>query len=704
MKFTERLRKGWNAFTGRSVEETWDTSLGQSYGSRPDRFIFTRGNERSLVTTALNRIAVDCAAVDIKHVRCDLDGRYLEDIKNSGLSECLTLEANMDQTSRMFIQDVVMSLLDEGSVAIVPTDADINIQNDSFDCYTLRTGRVVTWYPGNVKVDIYNERTGHREQIIVPKKSTAIIENPFYQIMNQPNSTMQRLVRKLALLDRQDETNTSGKLDMIIQLPYIIKTEARREQAEKRRKDIEMQLSSSQYGIAYTDGTEKITQLNRSIESQIQKEIEYLTDQFLSQLGLTKEILNGTADEKAMLNYQSRIIEPIMSAIIEEMRRKFLTKTARTQGQNIMMFRDPFKLVPVNDIAEIADKFTRNEIMTSNEIRQAIGMVPSEDPRADELRNSNLSESSQDVEARLAEEQGYDEMAQAAIGTSKPRYLSADEYEEYLSHHGILGQKWGKRNGPPYPLDSGDHSALEKKLNNFKDTIKSKLSDKNKDLQYKYNHRDPMTDAIRNSLKTVDDKEYTDDELVEKWNQWVETRDPKNPGTFNDFLENNGYRIHDTPETVYSKLKVGDTSTVQLKDIEDKLYENYMQYPEDFIPNYDNMSDKELTQEVYDKGFKKYLNSLGKENMKEILEDYHYEFSDSTNKSSKTDKYVQVMLNNAKKDGMYDMEFLETIQNTNLLDSNSNDIYKEYEKYLKNPEDYMTSDENYRRLMKSYPV
>lgn len=444
MKFTERLRKGWNAFLGNDTQEYAIKDYGISYGSRPDRVTFTKGRERSLVTTVLNKISVDCASVDIRHVRVDLDGRYLEDITDSGLSECLTLEANMDQTARAFLQDVVMSLLDEGCIAILPTDASRDIQNDSFDVYTMRTAKIIQWYPEYVKLDVYNERVGKRVQITSPKKSIAIIENPFFAIMNQPNSTMQRLIRKLALLDKQDEHQTSGKLDMIIQLPYIIKTEARREQAEKRRKDIEKQLSDSTYGIAYTDGTEKITQLNRTIESQIQKEIEYLTDEFLSQMGMTREILNGSANEEVMLNYQNRIIEPILSAIIEEMRRKFLTKTARSQGQSIKFFKEPFKLVPVTEIAKIADTFTRNEIMTSNEIRQAIGMVPADDPRADELRNSNLSESNAEVEQRMGEEAPPEEMAQSAIGTSKPRYLSNDEYEEYLSHSGMSKKKLTK--------------------------------------------------------------------------------------------------------------------------------------------------------------------------------------------------------------------------------------------------------------------
>lgn len=393
--FGSRLKHAWNVF--RSRDPTADfRDTGASYYYRPDRPKFTRGNERSITTSVLNRIALDVSAIDIRHVRLDENGRFLEEI-NSGLNNCLTLSANMDQTGRAFKQDVVMSMLDEGCVAIVPTDTTTDPKvTDSYDVETMRVGKIIQWRPRHVQVRIYNEQTGNKEEIWLPKKMVAIVENPLYAVMNEPNSTMQRLVHKLGLLDITDEQTASGKLDLIIQLPYVIKTDARRQQAENRRKDIEMQLAGSKYGIAYTDGTEKITQLNRSLENNLMKQVEYLTNQLYSQLGITQTILDGTADEKTMLNYYSRTIEPIVSAIADEMKRKFLTKTARTQNQSIEFFRNPFKLVPVNDIAEVADKFTRNEIMTSNEIRQIVGMKPSDDPKADELRNSNIAETKED--------------------------------------------------------------------------------------------------------------------------------------------------------------------------------------------------------------------------------------------------------------------------------------------------------------------
>ena len=393
--FGSRLKHAWNVFRSRDpTSEFMDT--GASYYNRPDRPRFTRGNERSITTSVLNRIALDASAIDILHVRLDKNGRFLEEI-NSGLNNCLTLSANTDQTGRAFKQDVVMSMLDEGCVAIVPTDTTINPKvTDSYDVETMRVGKIIQWRPQHVQVRLYNVHFFFTEEIWLPKKMVVIVENPLYAVMNEPNSTMQRLIHKLGLLDITDEQTASGKLDLIIQLPYVIKTDARRQQAENRRKDIEMQLAGSKYGIAYTDGTEKITQLNRSLENNLMKQVEYLTNQLYSQLGITQTILDGTADEKTMLNYYSRTIEPIVSAIADEMKRKFLTKTARTQNQSIEFFRNPFKLVPVNDIAEIADKFTRNEIMTSNEIRQIVGMKPSDDPKADELRNSNIAETKED--------------------------------------------------------------------------------------------------------------------------------------------------------------------------------------------------------------------------------------------------------------------------------------------------------------------
>lgn len=390
-----RLRHAWNAFRNRDPTVNYEDG-GASYYRRPDRIHLTRGNERSLVTSVYNRIALDVAAIGIKHCKVDENGRYLYDMK-SELNNCLNLSANQDQTGRAFIQDVVMSMLDEGCVAIVPTDTTLNPkETQSYDILSMRTGKIIQWRPQQVQIRLYNESTGKKEEIWLPKKSVAIVENPLYAVINEPNSTMQRLMRKLSLLDVTDEQTASGKLDLIIQLPYVIKTDARRQQAENRRKDIEMQLAGSKYGIAYTDGTERITQLNRSVENNLMKQVEYLTNLLYSQLGVTQAVLEGTADEQAMLNYYSRTIEPIVSAIVDEMKRKFLSKTARTQLQTITFFRDPFKLVPINNIADIADKFTRNEILTSNELRQIIGMKPSKDPKADELRNSNISQSKDD--------------------------------------------------------------------------------------------------------------------------------------------------------------------------------------------------------------------------------------------------------------------------------------------------------------------
>ena len=398
MGLMDRIQRGWNAFRNRDPTSQY-RDIGSSYSIRPDRVRFTRGNERSIVTSIYNRIAMDVAAVDIKHCRLDDNERYISEI-NSGLNSCLNLEANIDQTGRAFKQDIVMSMFDEGCVAIVPVDTSLNPNvTNSYDILSIRTGKILEWYPEHVKVRVYNEKKGKKEEIILPKRMVGIIENPLYAVINEPNSTMQRLIRKLSLLDITDEQTASGKLDLIIQLPYIIKTEARRQQADQRRKDIEMQLSGSKYGIAYTDGTEKITQLNRSVENNLLKQIESLTATLYSQLGITQAILDGTADEQQLLNYNSRTVEPILAAIVDEFKRKFLTKTARSQGQSILFFRDPFKLVPVNNIADIADKFTRNEILTSNEIRQIIGMKPSDDPKADQLVNSNISQSKDSVES-----------------------------------------------------------------------------------------------------------------------------------------------------------------------------------------------------------------------------------------------------------------------------------------------------------------
>lgn len=399
LNLSTRLAHAWNAFTSR--DPTQYIITGPGYSSRPDRPRLSRGNEKSIVTSIFNRIALDVSSVNIKHCRLDKNGRYVENV-DSGLNNCLNLEANKDQTGRAFIQDAVLSMLDEGCVALVPVETTIDPKNsNSYQIDSMRTGKITEWYPDMVRVRLYNDRTGEKGEILLPKNQVAIIENPLYVVINEYNSTMQRLIRKLSLLDVTDEQTASGKLDLIIQLPYVIKTETRRAQVERRRKDIIDQLAGSQYGIAYTDGTEKITQLNRSLENNLLKQVEYLTNMVYSQLGITQSVLDGTADEKTMLNYMNRTVEPIISAIVDELKRKFLTKTARSQLQSIVYFRDPFRLVPVNDIAEIADKFTRNEIMTSNEIRQIVGMQPSKDPKADKLVNSNISQSKQDMSQTL---------------------------------------------------------------------------------------------------------------------------------------------------------------------------------------------------------------------------------------------------------------------------------------------------------------
>ena len=393
--FISRLKSGWNAFRNRDPTGAYTQNIGPSYSFRQDRNRFSRGNERSIVVSVYNRIAMDAAAISMKHVQLDENGRFSSEV-NSGLNNCMNLEANIDQTGRAYMQDLVQSMLDEGCVADIPveTDKDPNL-TESYQIRSMRTGKILDWYPRHVKVRVYNEESGQKEDIILSKKNIGIIENPLYAVMNEPSSTMQRLIRKLNLLDAIDEQSGSGKLDLIIQLPYSVKSDLRKKQAEQRREDIIDQLKGP-FGIAYTDGTEKIVQLNRPIENNLMKQIEYLTSQLYSQLGITQTIMDGTADDKTMLNYYNRTIEPIVAAIADERKRKFLSKTARTQGQSIMFFRDPFKLVPVNDLAEIADKLTRNEIATSNEIRQVIGWKPSDDPKADELRNSNISQAKQE--------------------------------------------------------------------------------------------------------------------------------------------------------------------------------------------------------------------------------------------------------------------------------------------------------------------
>lgn len=397
MDLGSRLKHAWNAFLNRDPPRNFGGYAG-GYSYRSDRVRLTRGNERTFVTSVYNRISMDCSAITIQHVRLDDNGRF-DSVIDSGLNACLNLEANLDQTGRGLVQDIVMSMLDEGVVAVVPVETDYDpSMSSSYRIYSMRVGKVLEWYPEHVRVRLYNDKTGQKEELVLPKKTVALIENPFYAIMNEPNSTMQRLIRKLSLLDVVDEQAGAGKLDLLIQLPYVVKSEARREQANRRRREIEEQLRDSKYGIAWTDGTERVTQLNRSLENNLLKQIEYLTNMFYSQLGITLEIMNGTADEAAMTNYYNRIVEPIVSAITDEMKRKFLTRTARSQGQSILFFRDPFKLAPIGTVAEMADKFTRNEIMSSNEFRQVIGLKPSKDPRADELSNKNLNQSPDEIQ------------------------------------------------------------------------------------------------------------------------------------------------------------------------------------------------------------------------------------------------------------------------------------------------------------------
>lgn len=406
---TSRLKHAWNAFLNRDPTNYGAYYMGSSYSTRPDRARFSRGHERSIVTAVYSRIALDVSNITIQHVRLDENGRFLQAIP-SGLNTCLTSSANIDQTGRAFILDVVISMLDEGCVAIVPIDTTDNPrETGSYDINTMRTGKIIEWFPRHVKVQVYNDQTGLKEDVIMSKDEVAIVENPLYSVINEPNSTMQRLIRKLNILDSIDEQSGAGKLDLIIQLPYTIKSPARRQQAEDRRRDIEQQLAGSKYGIAYTDATERVTQLNRPVENNLMKQIEYLTSMLYSQLGITQTIMDGTADDKTMLNYYNRLIEPIVSAIVDEMKRKFLTKTARTQGQSIQFFRDPFKLVPIADLAEIADKFTRNEIMTSNEIRQISGMKPAKDPKADQLRNSNINQPTDEEAANVPAEESKEE-------------------------------------------------------------------------------------------------------------------------------------------------------------------------------------------------------------------------------------------------------------------------------------------------------
>lgn len=511
-----KLKNAWNAFFNRDPTDEYINladeyiNLGSSYSYRPDRQRIMRYKDQSIVTSVYNRIAMDVAAINIQHSRLDKNDRFIEIIE-SGLNNCLTLEANVDQTGRAFLQDVAMSLMDEGVVALVPIDTSFNPNvTGSYDILTMRVGEIIEWYPKHVKVRVYNEKTGKKEDLTLKKSIVAIIENPLYYVMNGPNSTMKRLIRKLSLLDIVDEQSSSGKLDMIIQLPYIIKTEARKAQAENRRKDIENQLADSKFGIAYTDGTERITQLNRPVENNLMKQIEYLTSMLYSQLGITTSILDGTADEQTMLNYYNRTIEPIVSAIVDEMIRKFLTKTARTQLQSILFFRDPFKLVPVANIAEIADKFTRNEIMTSNEIRQIIGMAPSDNPSADELRNKNLTAPMGDAGVIDEEEIEEDEPMSEEEYNSRMKDIDdldyqLDELDEEMQHSELMHRVYAS----PYydPVKAHEYYERTKHLRERKST--SKLNDSGKNAA---SYVKQQLDTEKKS-KIEEDKSRTDSEV-----------------------------------------------------------------------------------------------------------------------------------------------------------------------------------------------
>lgn len=425
-----RIKNAWNAFRNKEIPN-YRARTDNGYYTRPDRVRLTGGRERSILTAVLNRIAMDVASIDVVHCKIDENGRFMGKV-DSRLNDCLSTETNLDQTPRAFMQDAVMSMFDEGSVALVPVDTTVNPdESGSFDVLTMRTGKIIEWYPHDVRVRVYNENKGRKEEIIIDKNNVCLVENPLYAIMNESNSTLQRLIRKLTLLDAVDEITSSGKLDLIIQLPYVIKSEARRKQADERMAEIERQLNGTKYGIAYADGTEKIIQLNRPVENQLMKQVEYLTSMLYSQLGITQAIMDGTADEKAMLNYYNRTVEPILSAITDEMKRKFLTKTARTQGQSIEYFRDPFRLVPVEQLAEIADKFTRNEIMTANEIRSIVGIKPSDDPKADQLVNSNIRQPGDGFNSQNADNNFE----------SPPEEYSEDDEELSLDDYKELGKE-----------------------------------------------------------------------------------------------------------------------------------------------------------------------------------------------------------------------------------------------------------------------
>ena len=586
MGFSDRLQHGWNAFMNKDPTRSYyDTGPGYSY--RPDRPRLTRGNERTIVTSIFNRIALDVAALNITHCKVDENGRYVSSI-DSSLNNCLNLEANLDQTGRAFIQDVVISMFDEGCVAVVPVDTSIDPEvSGSYNIESMRTGKILEWYPKHVKVRVYNENTGIKEDIKLPKSSVSIIENPLFAVVNEPNSTLQRLMRKLALLDVVDEQTSAGKLDMIIQLPYTIKSEARRTQAEARRKDIEMQLTNTKYGIAYVDATEKITQLNRPLENNLMKQIEYLTNMLYSQLGITQTILDGTADEQTLLNYHSRTIEPIASAIVDEMKRKFLTKTARTQKQTITFFRDPFKLVPVNNIADIADKFTRNEVLTSNEIRQIIGFKPSSDPKADELRNSNLNHPDENGNQGQKQGQGLPEQSnqesseyEQAMGDldeldtqlddlesslpdeslkhyASPYYDPVKAHEYYMKNRELKGEN--SRKSTAGLNDEG--KAVARYVKNQLDTErKSKVDAHNNQTQaqidVKKNNMDSTINAKKkNMITSIESHKTQTKEKIEKLREELKGMSMDDWNKYAEHIQSEIAKLRESNDTIRAKLQ-----------------------------------------------------------------------------------------------------------------------------------------------------
>ena len=617
LTFGARLKHAWNAFTNRDPTYEYKSS-GISSTYRPDRVRLSRGNERSIITSVYNRIALDVASLEFKHCKLDENGRFVKVIK-SDLNNCLTVEANIDQTHRAFIHDVVMSMLDEGCVAIVPVDTNINPKiTNSYDILSMRTGKIIEWKPLEIKVRVYNDRTGEKEDIWVPKKMVAIIENPLYSVINEPNSTMQRLIRKLSLLDVTDEQTASGKLDLIIQLPYVIKTEAKRQQAENRRKDIEDQLSGSKYGIAYTDGTEHITQLNRSIENNLMTQIEYLTNMVFSQIGMTQTILDGTADEQTMLNYYNRSIQPIVSAIVDEMNRKFLTKTARTQCQAITAFRDPFKLVPINNIAEIADKFTRNEILTSNEIRQIIGIKPSDDPKADQLINSNISQAKEGLEEAETEE----------LGEEIQNGMTEEEYQQALQDIDDLDSQLDD-------LESElDDEELKHYASPYYDPVKA----------HEYYMKNRELKGRRSTAKLNDEGKkaasYVKERLTTERKQKVQTHKDKTDSTIDSLRVQKKAKIEAHKEQMQGKI---DNLREQLKSMsrEDKSANKERIYNEIASLRESNKQQRKMLQEQF-KASSTSLRTDHKTERTRLKEEYDQKYIDELDKIRSEKKFQKV--------------------------------------------------------------